>query len=252
MNDIKISLCIPTKDRFDTFLKDNLTKYLQNTYINEIIISDENGEDVKKIEEHFPNDVETKKIKLYKNEKTLGPFLNKTKACVFAKNEWIALIDSDNYADETYFKNIYNYIVINKPSQYSILSPSFAKPNFDYRSLENFILTKDTLREVKNYDKKNKHILSTLLNTGNYVLNKTIINNLNIKDEMTYIPLSSACDVILMNTMFFEQHSEFQFHVLKDLQYDHVVHPGSTYLTTHQLNTNFNNAVYQRFDNMCL
>ena len=37
------SLCIPTMDRFDKFLSRYLPKYLANEYINEIIITDENG-----------------------------------------------------------------------------------------------------------------------------------------------------------------------------------------------------------------
>lgn len=42
------SLCIPTMNRFDSYLKNNLEKYLQNNLIDEIVISDENGNDIKK------------------------------------------------------------------------------------------------------------------------------------------------------------------------------------------------------------
>ena len=50
---VNISLCIPTMNRYDSFLKNNLTKYLQMDLIDEIVICDENGEDVKKIQEIF-------------------------------------------------------------------------------------------------------------------------------------------------------------------------------------------------------
>ena len=43
------SLCIPTLNRFDEYLKINLPKYLDNKLIDEIIISDENGNDINKI-----------------------------------------------------------------------------------------------------------------------------------------------------------------------------------------------------------
>jgi hypothetical protein len=46
-------------------LKNNLPLYLENPYINEIIICDETGEDVEKITETFTDP----KIKLYVNEK---------------------------------------------------------------------------------------------------------------------------------------------------------------------------------------
>ena len=43
------TLCIPTLNRFDDFLSKYLPKYLENNLINEIIITDENGDDVNKI-----------------------------------------------------------------------------------------------------------------------------------------------------------------------------------------------------------
>ena len=95
------SLCIPTMERFDTFLKVNLLKYLDDKNIDEIIICDETGNDIDKINNFFPNN---QKLRLFKNETRLGPFANKLKACSLAKNEWIALIDSDNFADTDYFQ----------------------------------------------------------------------------------------------------------------------------------------------------
>ena len=65
------SLCIPTMDRYDSFLIANLPKYLSNKRINEIVISDENGNDVKKIQKDFPN---SNKLKLFVNTERLGHF----------------------------------------------------------------------------------------------------------------------------------------------------------------------------------
>ena len=93
------SLCIPTMDRFDGFLHRYLEKYLDNELITEIIITDENGNDINKIKNIY---TENAKLKLYKNTNRLGPFLNKIKACSLANNEWIVLMDSDNFA----YKNL--------------------------------------------------------------------------------------------------------------------------------------------------
>ena len=41
---------------------------------------------------------------MIKNNERLGPFLNKIKACSYAKNEWIVLMDSDNFAFKDYFQ----------------------------------------------------------------------------------------------------------------------------------------------------
>ena len=52
MDSIKISLCIPTMKRFDTFLQKSLIYYivlLTKNIIDEIIICDETGEDYEKI-----------------------------------------------------------------------------------------------------------------------------------------------------------------------------------------------------------
>lgn len=53
-------------------------------------------------------------------------------------------MDSDNFADENYFINIKEYILKNSKSlsKHFILSPSFAKPRFDYKQFENTIVTK--------------------------------------------------------------------------------------------------------------
>ena len=44
------TLCIPTIDRFDKFLSRYLPEYINNSLINEIIITDENGNDIDKID----------------------------------------------------------------------------------------------------------------------------------------------------------------------------------------------------------
>ena len=56
METINISLCIPTMDRFDKFLKGYLEQYikfLQDGIISEIVICDENGNDHKKIMDKY-------------------------------------------------------------------------------------------------------------------------------------------------------------------------------------------------------
>ena len=40
---IKFTLCIPTMNRFDNFLKRNLPYFIQEPRIDQIVICDENG-----------------------------------------------------------------------------------------------------------------------------------------------------------------------------------------------------------------
>jgi len=238
------SLCIPTLDRYDKFLSIYVKKYLENPLIDEIIINDENGNDYEKLLNEYKDTDNISKLKIYKNDNILGPFLNKIKVCKYAKNNWICLMDSDNFADIQYFEIVNNYIMQNKLSDYCILSPNFAFPNFNYSNLTGKIITKNNIRNISEYDKISGNVLELLLNTGNYVLNKKLINNLDITQESN-IHLSSACDVIYMNTLFLEQF-ELEFHVLCN-KYSHVVHDGSVYTNTINNTRDFASYVHDRF-----
>jgi hypothetical protein len=245
------TLCIPTMDRFDNFLSNYLPKYLGNEYINEIIITDENGNDIEKIQTHFP---ETPKLVLIKNEKCLGPFLNKIKACSNAKNEWIVLMDSDNFADTNYFVKAKEYIEHNiKEEKNIILAPSYAKPNFNYSHLSGLIYKKgefnNNLVKENNLFKLGYSDSGVLMNTGNYVINKYLVDNLDLTNEQDNINKSSACDVIYFNVLLFEQ-LELNMHVVKEMEYDHIVHNGSIYLQTVNQNRYFNESVNNRYNNL--
>lgn len=238
------SLCITTWNRW-SFLEKNIPKYLENELISEIIISDENGNDIKLIQEHFPNQ---SKLKLFKNDSMLGPFLNKMKCCKHASNEWIALIDSDNFVDLDYFTKANQYISSNISllNKETIIAPSLASPNFDYGFLANVILTKNN---IKSY--KSKPMFNCFINTGNYILNKNLIHNLNVEGELELMKTSSACDVKFMNTLFLEQFPNLNIHIVKNMKYQHVVHDESVYLKTYMKTQGAINKVNERF-NKCL
>ncbi len=236
------SLCIPTMNRFDSFLIRYIPEYLKNNLIGEIIITDETGEDAKKIREHFPDP----KIKVFENETKLGPFLNKIKACKLANQQWIVLIDSDNFADATYFETGKQFIESRCLPSASILAPSWAKPNFNFSHLSGFLFTKSQFdNNVSNILASNK----TLMNTGNYIINKYVIDTINIEKEIDNISKSSACDVIYFNTLAFEQ-MDLHFWVVPNLHYTHVVHDGSVYIQTYKHFDQFNNQVYERYNNL--
>ena len=231
------SLCIPTLNRYDKFLSQNLPKYIENDLIEEIIIQDENGNDIDKIRE---SGLDLSKVKLYKNESVLGPFLNKIKVCKKAKNEWIALIDSDNFADEDYFRVAKIHIEENNCNNLSILCPSLGKPNLVYTKYQNRIFKKNNLTSKI----KNDLLFHSIMNTGNYIINKYLIDNsdLSIEEENKFTPF----DVIYFNTLLFEKF-DLELHIVKNLHYNHAIHNESIY---HQNNKNFrefNVYIHNRF-----
>ena len=238
------SLCIPTMDRFDHFLQRYLPFYLSYDLISEIIICDENGNDIDKISRHFPDQP---KLKLFKNETRLGPFMNKLNVCKRAANEWIALMDSDNFANELYFQRGKKYIEEEIGEQKQIiLAPSKANP-FDFTKLNNFIYKKGNFEKNNALERERGNSNSNvLMNTGNYILNKFLIDNLNIESELNNIHMSSACDVVFFNTLLFEQ-LDLNMHVVPDLEYEHVRHDGSIYLQTWELFKDFNEYIDERY-----
>lgn len=251
---IKFTLCIPTMNRFDNFLKRNLPYYIEESRIDQIVICDENGEDVQKIAKEFHSE----KLLLVTNTKRLGCILNKMKCMSLSRNEWICLLDSDNFPDHDYFKNANRYIVQNhldKPysNKNVILSPCFARPNFVFHEFCDKIITKSNL--LKHLEEEKIKGIPTmfgtevLMNIGNYVINKSVPDNLDFSNETEIIPKTNACDVIFFNTLAFEQ-LNLHFHVVPGLEYDHTQHDGSIYWEEGGKTSDTRLQIYERFNRL--
>jgi glycosyltransferase involved in cell wall biosynthesis len=197
--------------------------------ISEVIISDENGNDARKISEKFKDNP---KLKIFTNEKRLGAFLNKITACKYATNEWIALIDSDNYADEKYFKFAYQNIINNHFEKETIIATH--NQHYDYKKCD----LKANKKNIKQLTEEKK-FNSRMSNNGNYIINKYLISNLNIEQEIqenSYL-FETAYDVLYFLILVLEQFNDLNILFFKDLTYYHAPgHSGS--LVIRQANTN--------------
>ncbi len=255
---ITFSLCIPTMDRYDSFLSKYLPKYLENPLISEIIITDENGEDAMKIW----SELDDPKLKIFINEQRLGPFRNKQKALSLATNEWIAIIDSDNFAPAAYFETAQKFIIENNPSLNSILAPSKSCPgdnSSSYKTHEGFDFTKFANKTINlQYLRKfglqniiyNSNIL-ILLNQGNYIINKWLVSNINIRDEdPDLIENCHSFDVIYYNSLLLDKLNA-NIMVIQNLYYNHSVHEGSIFLTTREISKPWSNKFHERFYELC-
>jgi len=222
---MKISLCIPTMNRWD-FLKINIPKYLENPYIDEIIISDENGDDVKHIRETFINP----KIKTYTNERVLGVFLNKERVVSYATNEWVCLMDSDNFAPVSYFEAFFTYLNGTNPDNRTIYMPAFTIPQTNHGGF-NFRQFIGININIDNYKDMYK-VYETLFNVGNYIFNKNTYMNASLnKDEEHLIYKCMACDVLFKNYLLLTR-SNCTLVTVPNMSYDHIVHSGSLYINT--------------------
>jgi len=243
---IDISLCIPTMRRWD-FLKINIPNYLSNSFISEIVIVDETGEDYALLKEHYGSEP---KIKLFKNESQLGPFLNKLECIKKATFDWVCLIDSDNYADEEYFLAFLS-CVNNKPSSNIIYNPSFAKPRFDLRPFGGKIITKDNIRDF--FNGRSATLVTIVLNTGNFIVNKSaydILINLICADtdvkKTTETVLTS--DVMYMNYLLLK--NGFQILIVPDMHYEHTCHLNSLCTQFEGVYANLDNQIFSKISNL--
>lgn len=246
------SLCIPTMDRFDNFLIQYLPKYLEMDLINEIVISDENGNDAAKIREAFPDNP---KLRIFVNESCLGPLLNKVRVCSHASNEWIALIDSDNFADQDYFIAAKDYLDkhISVDQKNIILAPCRGNPDFNWTHLTGFIYKMGSFVENRRIEEQIRLYpsaghSSTLMNTGNYIINKYLIDNIDFSKDPN-IPKTDPCDVIYFNKTLFEK-LDMNLHVVPNMEYTHSIHPDSIYSKKHMQFWDFIVHVHDEFHNL--
>lgn len=216
----KISLCIPTYNRFDQFLSSNIPKYLANPYIDEIVISDEDGSDIQKIKDTYPNEA---KLKLFQNPSRLGPFRNKDMAVSYASNEWVCLMDSDNFAPVSYFEAWIDYIKDNSVGKKNVYLPirTIPQPNhggFNYTEFQGVQLEKSNVK-IHNIEKMN-----CMLNTGNYIFHRdNFLETKNIMPELH--SRLDVQDVFFKNALLLMNNSKLI--IVPNMMYDHIVHGGS-------------------------
>ena len=212
-------------NRWD-FLKINLPKYLENSYINEIVISDENGADAAKIRDTFTDP----KIKIYTNTVRLGAFRNKEEVVRLASNDWVVLMDSDNFAPISYFEHWAKCVIESNIQENIVYAPSRTIPTsnhsgFDYRSFIGKELTKDTYRSLTS----NK-MLECVINTGNYIVNKDFYLRAIDPAYKSIYEQNIGLDVKLKTYFHLANGAVFVFPA--GMEYEHIVHPGSLYTTT--------------------
>ena len=100
---------------------------------------------------------------------------------------------------------------------------------------------KGNFKNIPDCKNKSKY----LMNTGNYILNKYLINKLKIEEKNKRIT-NSPVDVLLFNTILFEQ-LDLEMYIVSNLCYNHIIHDGSFYLNEHRNYQNEINITHQRY-----
>ena len=222
----KISVAIPYYNNSE-FMGKTLEILIEDERINEIIITDDKSNDILKLITLIKQ-LNTNKIKLFKNEKNLGCYHNKIIAASKCSNDWCILLDSDNYIEKSYLDRIYDIEYWDKNTIYvpdrPITFPETPSMNMDYRKYSDKYINKELyLRDF--HDIK----FQCLINTCNYFLPcKEYVNcmdeNFNIYNRNIIDCLDSA---VLFTDWLVKKN---KIKVLKNLFYYHRLHSNSNYM----------------------
>lgn len=182
-------------------------------WIDEIIVRDDFSDDYEKLKKF-----ENERIKIFRNESNIGPLLSRPKLVENCKNDWILLMDSDNYLNQECLNVLKN---INLQDD-TIYCPCFARPRFNFP-----MVTGKTfgLADIK-------PIFSALevqifLNTGNYLIPKKQYLEIAKSIDISYAHFT--VDVIYFNYLWLS--SGRKLSCVSGFEYDHTLRGDSYYMT---------------------
>lgn len=221
-----ISLAIPFYNTSKYFL--NCIKYaIDDDFVSEIVVNDDYSEQEEYDKLLLLVDCKNK-IKVYRNEHNLGAFRNKyitVKNCI---NEWVYLLDSDNYPfEETY------EVIKNIPEDRSDIcfSPRqlFCKndESLDYQNISDYTFKYDVIgiEETKDAIFKQTKWFDWFINSGNYVINrKMYLDSLKEPFEDDRTPLLHADTAAVY---YFWLKNGGEFYVVNELRHNHRLRPES-------------------------
>lgn len=223
---MKLSLCIPTYNRPEMTIEAFEKVYTDNR-IGEIVIVDDcsqliNYYSLKQrcdllIGRHGIN-----KIRLLTNDKNKGMSRNKMISISEAKNDWCILFDSDNILDRDYLDAFWNNLTIHDgdmPLSNIIYCPTFAKPDFNYTSLDGKVFSPIIVK----HEIAENNALNMAMNTCNYIVNKK-----EYLRAYKYNKEHIASDTIWFNYNWLKQGNCFYF--VPNMHYFHRVHKGSGFM----------------------
>jgi glycosyltransferase involved in cell wall biosynthesis len=204
-----ISLALTNYNRTDLLLR-SFSACLDDPRVSEIVIVDDCSEEkVYRFLELYSMTIP--KIKLFRNEKNLGVYFNKKRSVELCTNDFVIVGDSDNFYDRSFVDKIYEY----DWHEDAIFAPDFAKPHFSYQAFSGMTIDKTNVAKYMELP-----MFSTMLNTFNFFINRK--SYLEVFDD--------SIEPVTFDSLYFNycwlKHGK-KFHVVKGLQYDHMVHEGS-------------------------
>jgi glycosyltransferase involved in cell wall biosynthesis len=229
----KISLCIPTMNRYKDYLSKFVPKFLEYDIFDEIIIIDENGLDKYQLDQQFAGNA---KVKVYTNDVRLGAFRNKLKCIEKASNEWVFLLDSDNFIGPDFAKKLREFVEQTPLNPKAIYCPEMALVNWKPQAIgtqTRFLgkrLDKDAIKQLclANFSQ-----MEFFLNEGNYLLNRGVLDY----DYDYWKELIDVCkcyDTIFF-TFLMTYTNGMHLEIIPGLRYNYAAHQDSYYILNNSL-----------------
>lgn len=213
MDKRKLTLAITSWERYAETLN-SFIQVVDYPGLQEIVIVD----DFSTIEVYKKLDLAVSfcpKVRLFRNRINYGCYLNKRMAVSLSSNPFVILWDSDNTMTKEYLDKIFEQ----EWDEDTILAPDFAMPHFSYQEFGGVILDKHNIAQYID-----KPMASTALNTCNMFVNR---NRYLETFDSSIDPVT--CDSIYFNYCWLKDGGKI--HILKGLQYPHLVHEKSHYKT---------------------
>ena len=216
MSNSNISCVIPTFNR-DKLTCRAVKSAVAYDRVAEVIVVDDASTDAKLASlETEISALQTPKVRLVKNPTNLGMFRNKLNAIRQANNEWVILLDSDNYLMDQYMNSIPT-----EPQENFVYCPTFSHgANSDYRFLNGTDIDLAKFRELLSAgDIK----VNCFFNTGNTLLPKTPFLRA-MENEPNTIPY--ACDSVFMLFLWLKYGESTKAKAVEGMEYFHETkHP---------------------------
>ena len=212
----KISVGIPTRDLRWHWTQCTVGTAESVPEVSEVVVIDDASPDCvrKLLREKTAN---YSKVKFMENLNRLFPFANKYRVVENCKEDWVALLDSDNAFDGSYF-SAFLKDMDSHDRNVDILCPSFARPNFNYLAYSGKTICAENIGQY--FDNP---MFFTLLNTGNFVVRKS--KYLSSLKGVTGSPIAS--DVIF--AIYHLLTNGARIYVVPGMEYQHNIHEGSVY-----------------------
>lgn len=225
---MKLSIALTNYNRYQSLVK-SFEKVLGTSEVSEVVISDDASDEkiYNALQYYFAGN---EKVKLYRNEKTLGVYFNKKGAIEKCSNQYCISLDSDNCIGTDYIKRI----CACKWEPDTIFCPVRALPDFLYDAYSDWVISRQTI--ASHIDKP---MMECALNTANYFVNRD--RYLQCFDSSVE---PGTSDSIFMAYNWLKAGGKMR--ILKGLTYQHAVHSGSHYQNNNAKYRDFHKSLLQK------